>query len=87
MEMRFKKSDLLTRKNKELNAYVTQFENAVSVVTNAVNNLFKINDGIAEKIQEIDNYQAELSKTREGLDAARVKNEQVIKNFNALLGN
>lgn len=87
MEIRFKKTDVLERKTKELNAYVTQFENAVSVVTNAVNNLFRINDGIAEKIQEIDDYQAELSKTRDGLDAARVKNEQVIKNFNALLGN
>ena len=88
MEVKQKKHvDVLARKQAELDAYVTQFDNAVSVVTNAVNNLSRINDGIAEKIQEIDDYQSELAKTRDGLDAARNKNAQVIKNFNALLGN
>lgn len=78
--------DVLQKKKAELDAYNVQFENAVSIVTNAVNNLRTINDGILEKIKEIDEYQDELTKTRAGLDETRTKNEQVMKNFNALLG-
>lgn len=78
--------DVLQKKKAELDAYNVQFENAVSIVTNAVNNLRTINDGILDKIKEIDEYQDELAKTRAGLDETRTKNEQVMKNFNALLG-
>lgn len=81
-----KNLDVLQMKKAELEAYNTQFENAVSIVTNAVRNLSRINDGIIEKIKEIDEYQDELSKTRTGLHKTKEKNEQVMKNFNALLG-
>ena len=84
---RFKKTvDVLQKKRAELDAYNAQFDNAVSIVTRAVDNLRTINDGILEKIKEIDEYQDELSKTRTGLNETRTKNEQVMKNFNALLG-
>lgn len=77
--------DVLQTKNAELNAYIVQFDNAVSIVNNTVNSLEKISDGIKDKIQEIDDYQSELAKTREGLDNARIKNDKVIRNFKALL--
>lgn len=77
--------DVLQTKKAELNAYIVQFDNAVSIVNNTVNSLEKISDGIKDKIQEIDDYQSELAKTREGLDNARIKNDKVIRNFKALL--
>ena len=77
--------DVLQRKKEELAAYSEQFDIAVGVVTSTVQNLNKLNEKITEKIQEIDDYQAELLKTRDGLSATKTKNEQVIKNFNALL--
>lgn len=77
--------DVLQKKRAELADYSAQFDSAVGVVTSAVQNLNKLNENITEKIQEIDDYQAELAKTRDGLSATKIKNEQVIKNFNALL--
>lgn len=77
--------DVLRQKQEELAGYQAQFDNAVSVVTRAAQNLSQINANIADKIKEIDEYQTELAKTRAGLDEAKQKNEQVIKNFNALL--
>ena len=40
---------------------------------------------ISEKIKEIEEYQTELARTRNGLDDTRLKNEQIIKNFSALI--
>lgn len=80
-----KKVDVLQAKKAELAEYSAQFDNAVGVVTTAVQNLNQLNEKISEKIKEIDDYQTELSKTRDGLNATKSKNEQVIKNFNALL--
>jgi len=80
-----KKVDVLQAKQAELAEYSAQFNNAVGVVTTAVQNLNQLNEKISEKIKEIDDYQNELAKTRDGLNATKSKNEQVIKNFNALL--
>lgn len=80
-----KKKDVLAQKKAELNTYVKMFNSAVSVVTNAVANLSSINNGISEKIKEIEEYQAELNNTMSGLVEARNQNDRVIKNFNALL--
>jgi len=80
-----KKVDVLQAKQAELAEYSAQFNNAVGVVTTAVQNLNQLNEKIYEKIKEIDDYQNELAKTRDGLNATKSKNEQVIKNFNALL--
>lgn len=82
--MRFKK-DVLAQKQEELTAYQEQANAAVSLVTSTVDNLSQINDAISEKIQEIEEYQAELAKTRDGLNDAREKNARVINNFRSLL--
>ena len=58
---------------------------AVAVVTGTINNLKEINENISEKIKEIEEYQTELARTRNGLDDTRLKNEQIIKNFSALI--
>lgn len=56
------------------------------MVTSTIDNLRRINEGIQEKIGEIEDYQSELAKTRNGLDNAKSKNERIIQNFSSLLG-
>lgn len=80
-----RKKDILEQKKSELNTYVQMFNSAVSVVTNTVSNLNSINEGISERIKEIEAYQAELNATMSGLVEAKDQNERVIKNFNALI--
>ena len=80
-----KKLDVLAQKKAELNTYVAQFEGAISMVTSTIDSLGAINENINAKIREIDDYEAELAKTKEGLAGAKSKNERVIKNFSALL--
>ena len=55
-----------------LDSFNAQFDKAVSLIT--------------DTIQEIDDYQRELAETKDGLTAAREKNDRVIANFQALLG-
>ena len=83
---REKAEDILAKKQAELTEYTAQFDAAVSLVTSTIDNLKRINDGIQEKIGEIEDYQSELAKTRNGLDSAKSKNERIIQNFSALLG-
>lgn len=77
--------DVLTQKQQELAAYTEQANTAVSLVTSTIDNLSRINDAISEKIQEIEAYQSELTRTRDGLTGARDKNSRIISNFRALL--
>ena len=78
--------DMLKQKQSELAGYVSEFDSTVSMITGAVDNLSMLNSAIDERIQEIDSYEAELASTRTGLQNARQRNERVIRNFNALLG-
>ncbi len=80
-----KKIDVLSQKRAELDTYVSQSDSAISMVTSTVAQLGSINENIESKIKEIDEYQAELGATRDGLADAKAKNERVIQNFNALL--
>lgn len=82
-----KTQDILQKKKQELAAYAKQADGAVSTVTSIISNLGVLNAQIDEKIKEIDEYQNELLATRAGLDETKARNEKVIKNFNALLGN
>ena len=79
-------ADVLAQKKNRLNAYVAQFDKAVSLITDTIDNLGVINRNINDTIQEIDDYQRELAETKDGLTAAREKNDRVIANFQALLG-
>lgn len=81
-----RKEDILAKKQEELIRYTEQVDSAISVVTSTIGNLKKINECIQEKIVEIEDYQSELAKTREGLDGAKLRNERIIRNFAALLG-
>lgn len=78
--------DVLQKKKDELAQFVERYNSAVAVVTGTVSNLESINASIDEKIKEIEEYQEELVKTKNGLGDTKIKNEQVIKNFKALVG-
>lgn len=77
--------DVLAQKRNRLNSYVAQFDKAVSLITDTIDNLGVINGNINSTIQEIDEYQQELAATRTGLAEAKERNDKVIANFQALL--
>lgn len=79
-------SDILSQKQNQLAAYNAQFESAVSLVTSTIDRLGEIDMSINATIAEIDEYQKGLATTRQDLDSARSRNEQIIKNFRTLLG-
>lgn len=78
-------SDILDQKRNRLNSYNQQFERAVSLITDTIDNLGLINQGIEQTMQEIDDYERELATTKEGLVATKAKNDRVISNFKSLL--
>ena len=78
-------ADVLAQKKNRLNAYVAQFDKAVSLITDTIDNLGVINGNINSTIQEIDEYQQELAATRTGLAEAKERNDKAIANFQALL--
>ena len=78
-------ADVLAQKKSRLDSYNAQFDKAVSLITDTIDNLGVISNNISDTIQEIDDYQRELAETKDGLTVAREKNERVIANFQALL--
>ena len=78
-------ADVLAQKKSRLDSYNAQFDKAVSLITDTIDNLGVISKNISDTIQEIDDYQRELAETKDGLTVAREKNERVIVNFQALL--
>lgn len=79
------RADVLAQKRNQLSTYVAQFNKSVSLITDTIDNLGIINSNIASTIQEIDEYQEELTATRTGLTEAKERNDKVIANFQALL--
>ena len=57
-------ADVLAQKKNRLNAYVAQFDKAVSLITDTIDNLGVINRNINDTIQEIDDYQRDLAETK-----------------------
>lgn len=77
--------DMLKQKRAELNSYLAEFDSAVGMLTDTMDNLSSINTLIDEKVAEIESYESELASTKNSLQTARTRNERVIKNFHALL--
>lgn len=60
-------ADILSQKQNRPAAYNQQFDEAVSLVTNTIDNLGAISHNIAQTMQEIEDYERELATTKEGL--------------------
>lgn len=78
-------ADILEQKRNRLASYNQEFDSAVSLITNTIDNLGLISKGIEQTMQEIVEYERELATTKEGLEAAKARNDRVISNFQSLL--
>lgn len=79
------KKDLLQQKEEQLARLSMESQGAVQMVCNTIEDLCRINHSIEQTIAEIDTYVQQMSETRAGLDATRVKNEKIMNNFSQLL--
>lgn len=77
--------DILAQKKSKLDLYNVQFDRAVSLITDTIENLGEISQGISETMREIDDYEKELAATKSGLADAKAKNDKVIANFRSLI--
>ena len=77
--------DALDQQKKALASYTNQFNRAVTVITDTIENLGVISGNMAASIQEIEAYQKDLENTKVCLNSAKEKNDRVIQNFKTLL--
>lgn len=77
--------DILAQKKSRLDLYNAQFDRAVSLVTDTIDELGMISQNITTTMTEIEEYESELAATKRGLEEAKAKNDRVISNFKSLL--
>jgi hypothetical protein len=77
--------DILTIKTQQLAAVTQEAENAVSLVSTAMNRMKLASQKMKNHIEDIDTYCANLMNVREELDKNFTHNEAVIANFSKLL--
>lgn len=77
--------DILEQKKNSLAIYNAQFDRAVHLINESIDNLGQINQDIAETIREIDDYEKQLAETKSGLADTKARNDKVIANFKSLL--
>lgn len=80
-----KKKDILMVKKRKLTDCQGAFDAAVSIVNSTIATLKMLNDEISDNVAEIEDYQHELEVTKADLNESKRRNEQVIRNFQALL--
>ena len=78
-------TDILTIKTEQLDAVTKEAENAVSMVSTALNRMKLASQKMKDHMEDIDNYCANLMTVREQLDKNYAHNEAVIANFSKLL--
>ena len=83
---RKKSKDILALKREEAEMYTRRFDNTVTFVSRAVDDLVEYNDGITKAMQEIDQYQEDLEKTKKEFARQKDANDRTIRNFKALIG-
>lgn len=77
--------DILREKQQQVESLERQADDAVELVTRAINRLELINQQIDDAMTEIDTYAADLAKTRETMSKQRQSNAAIINNFTKLL--
>ena len=80
-----KKNDILGAKRQKLANCHETFDAAVITINQMIARLKFLNDEITENVEEIENYQRDLDTTKADLNDTKRRNEQVIRNFQALL--
>lgn len=77
--------DNLAQKREQLALFRGQFDTAVAMVTQTIEDLDGLNINIDKTLEEIEDYQKNLEGLRLEMIDTRTKNEKVVKNFKALL--
>lgn len=77
--------DILKEKQTEIALLERQADEAVDLVTRTISGLELINQQILDAMADIDNYAAELTRTRETMVKQHRNNAAIIANFSKLL--
>ncbi len=77
--------NILKAKEDQLNALVGESENAVFMIIGTIIRLETINDRISKTRQEIETYQAELTRLDGAMDSQMNHNEKIISKFKSFL--
>ena len=83
--MKKNKNDILTLKAREYAAAAKEAENAVSMVSNAMNKLKEANTRMTIKMKDIEEHCASMMAIHAQMGKDRAHNEAVISNFSKLL--
>ena len=83
--MKKNKNDILTQKTHEYAVAVKEAENAVSMVSNAMNRLKMANQTMERNMRDIEEYCANMMAVHDQMGKDRAHNEAVISNFSKLL--
>ena len=79
------KKDILTVKTREYEIAVKEAENAVTMVTTAMNSLKVANQKMEKNMNDIKEYCASMMAVHANLEKSHAHNEAVISNFSKLL--
>ena len=83
--MKKNKKDILTLKANEYAAAAKEAENAVSMVSNAINRLKAANQRMDSNMKDIREYCANMMAIHDQMGKDHAHNEAVISNFSKLL--
>ncbi len=80
-----KANDIITQKQKVLEALKTESSKALDIVTSTINQLATVNEKIDVTISEINEAKSKLQSTEDELNQTRVHNTRIIDKFRALI--
>lgn len=83
--MKKKSKDVLLQKQQRLEQLTTNYNNAVSFVHNALENLQNVETSMEEEIQATSAYIRGLQETMDNMIVERDRNHRIIGNFRKLL--
>ena len=83
--MKKKAKDVLLQKQQRLEQLTTNYNNAVSFVHNALENLQNVETSMEEEIQATSAYIRGLQETMDNMIVERDRNHRIIGNFKKLL--
>ena len=83
--MKNNKKDVLLQKQQKLEQLTTNYNNAVSFVHNALENLQNVETSMEEEIQATSAYIRGLQETMDNMIVERDRNHRIIGNFKKLL--
>lgn len=83
--MKKNKNDILTLKTKEYEIASKEADDAVAMVSTAMNRLKAANQKMKSNMEDIEAYCANMMAVHSQLEKSRTHNEAVISNFSKLL--